>query len=130
MAAVEERQAARAQLTRTALPPRAQAGDFTATRTRALRWLMPACAITATWLPWAVVGRFGMAYYLLPALPFTSVVVAHAVAQLRLRHAATIYAALVVPLFVIAYPVLAAVPIPRASFERHVPNRAPPVSSP
>lgn len=88
-------------------------------RRRGLRWLLPTAAIAATWAPWAVLGRFGMTYYLLPALPFAAVLAAGLVAHLRVRCAAAICAALVLALFVISYPVLAAVPISRATFARY-----------
>lgn len=88
-------------------------------RRGALRWLIPAAAITATWLPWAVIGRFGMTYYLLPALPFTAVVIARLVASLRFRGACAAVAAVALVLFAVTYPVLAAIPIRRASFARY-----------
>jgi dolichyl-phosphate-mannose-protein mannosyltransferase len=88
-------------------------------RRGALRWLMPAAAIAATWMPWAVIGRFGMTYYLLPALPFTAVVIARAVASLRIRGACPACAAVALVVFAVTYPVLAAVPISRASFARY-----------
>jgi dolichyl-phosphate-mannose--protein O-mannosyl transferase len=98
--------------------PALLAGAWQARR-RQLRWLLPVVAILATWLPWAVLGRFGMTYYLLPALPFAAVLVAALVARLRVRGAMLACAALVLGLFAATYPILAAVPMSRARFAQY-----------
>lgn len=84
-------------------------------RGRALAALLPALVIAATWLPWAMLARFGLSYYLLPALPFTAIVLADVLP----RRAALPYAASALLVLALLYPVLAAVPIARATYERY-----------
>ncbi len=69
-------------------------------------------AIGAVWLPWAVLNRFGLAYYLLPALPFAAVFVVDFVVSLRKKWAMPAYLGAAAIVFVALYPVLAAVSLP------------------
>jgi 4-amino-4-deoxy-L-arabinose transferase-like glycosyltransferase len=69
-------------------------------------------AVAAAWLPWAFLGRFGLSYYLLPALPFVALFVVDLVISLRRRWALPAYVAAAALLLVVMYPVLAAVPLP------------------
>lgn len=98
------------------LPPALVATAWRARR-RHLRALLPALVIAATWLPWAVLARFGMAYYLLPALPFTAITIADALRDRpRVRRG---YAVAALCVFALLYPVLAAVPISPAAHDRY-----------
>jgi dolichyl-phosphate-mannose--protein O-mannosyl transferase len=85
-----------------------------ARRGRHLRWLLPVAAIAATWLPWFAIGRFGMTYYLLPALPFAAILASHAAS--RMRAAPAIVAAITLAGFAITYPVMTAMPVSRATY--------------
>ena len=79
-------------------------------RSRAAIDLLPLAAIAGTWLPWAMLGRFGMAYYLLPAAPFLAITVARLLALApRPLRVGFVVAALAV--FAVSYPVIAAVPL-------------------
>jgi dolichyl-phosphate-mannose-protein mannosyltransferase len=100
------------------LVPALIAGAWRA-RQRRLRWLITTAAIGGTWLPWAFLGRFGMTYYLLPALPFAAVALADLVGRVRWRGAVPVCVALVLGGFAISYPILAAVPLSRATFARY-----------
>jgi 4-amino-4-deoxy-L-arabinose transferase-like glycosyltransferase len=69
-------------------------------------------AIVGTWLPWAVLGRFGLAYYLLPAMPFVAVLAAGALTRLRIRALRLVPVGAALLVFAVSYPVLAAIPLP------------------
>jgi dolichyl-phosphate-mannose--protein O-mannosyl transferase len=85
-------------------------------RRRGARWLVPVLAIAATWLPWFAIDRFGMTYDLLPALPFVAVLAARIATRLRVRALCVVLAILT---FAVMYPVLAAVPISRATYDAY-----------
>jgi dolichyl-phosphate-mannose--protein O-mannosyl transferase len=88
-------------------------------RNRAMVYLLPAATIAAAWLPWAALDRFALFYYLVPALPFTAVLVARALHEGRKRLMAPAYIGLSLLLFVATYPVLAAVPLEPTTLARY-----------
>jgi 4-amino-4-deoxy-L-arabinose transferase-like glycosyltransferase len=79
-------------------------------RTRALRDGIAAAVILGTWLPWALLSRQGLPYYLLPALPFCAVLVTRELAKIRIRWTWT-YLALALINFVVLYPVISGAPL-------------------
>jgi 4-amino-4-deoxy-L-arabinose transferase-like glycosyltransferase len=89
-------------------------------RDRSLANLLPAAGIAAAWLPWAALDRFGMSYYLLPALPFVALSLAALLERPGVRRLASTYLAAVVLLFAVSYPVLASVPLPEATLQRYL----------
>ncbi|MEO8549861.1 MAG: hypothetical protein ABI678_07800, partial [Kofleriaceae bacterium] len=97
------------------LVPLLVAGAWRARRAGA-RWLVPVLAIAATWLAWLAIGRFGMTYDLLPAVPFVAVLAARVATRRRVRAACV---ALAIAWFAVMYPVLAAVPMPRATYDAY-----------
>lgn len=88
-------------------------------RERDWRDLLPLAGILATWLPWAPLNRFGMFYYLLPALPFAAILVARALEEWGRRWLMPAYVGTAVILFAAMYPVLAAVPLGQQTLQRY-----------
>ena len=96
-------------------------------RTRGLRDGIAAAGILGTWLPWVVLSRQGLPYYLLPALPFCAALVTRELAKVRMRWTWT-YLALAAINFVVLYPVLSGVPLDapaRASYRAVLLHGAP-----
>ena len=88
-------------------------------RRRELRYLLPAAAIGAAWLPWGALDRFALFYYLLPALPFAAILVITALGELRSRWVPPVYVVVSLLLFAVTYPVLASVPLARRTLYRY-----------
>jgi dolichyl-phosphate-mannose--protein O-mannosyl transferase len=88
-------------------------------RERTAAVLLPLAGILATWLPWGAVNRFGLSYYMLPALPWTALLVAGALPGPRGRRFALFYLVAALVLFALTYPVLAAVPLSAPALARY-----------
>ena len=89
------------------------------TRGRGVAQLMPVAAIVATFAPWAALDRFGMAYHLLPALPFVALLLAQAFDRPRAPWSAPAAVALALVMFAASYPILAAVPLSKPTLARY-----------
>jgi two-component system, NtrC family, response regulator AtoC len=101
-----------------ALVPVVLVGIYRARRAMPPTRIVAVSAIVATWLPWAFVGRFGMAYYLLPSLPFVAVLFAQALVRSRRRWVRVAPLALAAAVFVASYPTMTGRPTSRESYAK------------
>jgi predicted membrane-bound dolichyl-phosphate-mannose-protein mannosyltransferase len=96
-------------------------GAYRAARFRRPRELAWSAVAVGVLLPWAITSRFGLAYYVLPALPAAAALLAQAAADLPARFRPIVRGALATGAlaFVLLYPVLSGLPLQGGAFEHY-----------